>query len=486
VTVLAPRTAAGVGPNPVHRQYVHTTQISDAQVAVARRLVALAGIEVQFATALARKPGQQGPSWSGLTNEAIFVGLVLSALNDEGEIIKNVCEILHSRISPEMRLALGVTRPYRTAGDKHNAYMATIRRFHALLGWIDPSPLPKNEVHTEESLAAARKDLSEQEIAERSDRLFTFANNLLDATWRMVPRRIRRQWKGTLSADAIAIRAYSVGYSTKAGIAKKAKKTGTKPRQYKISTDPDAGWYVRSADRRDTNRGAFGRTAVKYLYGYEVTIALTAPDDPEDDFRKFPCIALGMTVHRPSENPGGHLLRLLNNIRKRTDIAQPEDLAEDRSDTDEFAYPTWWLAVDRAYPQAVDFTATARALEYLPVIDYKIDQLGHQGSFEGAILVDGTWYSPSMPTPLINATLDFRNGLITEQVWRMRLKTRQHFALAANGNADEEVYQRFACPASLKKPGVLCSLKANHAPTDRVESTDVVCELLVDERVVRT
>lgn len=198
---------------------------------------------------------------------------MLSALNGEGEIIKNVCEILHSRISPKMRLALGVTRPYRTDADQHNAYMATIRRFHALLTWIDPSPLPKNEIHTEEGLAAARKDLSEVEIEALSQRLFTFANNLLDATWRMLPRRIRRQWKGTLSADATAIRAYSVGYSTKSGIAKKAKKDGTKSRRYKIGTDPDAGWYVRSADTRDSQHGACARTAVKYLYGYEVTIA---------------------------------------------------------------------------------------------------------------------------------------------------------------------------------------------------------------------
>lgn len=61
MTVPAPRTATGVGPNPVHRQYVIKTQISDAQVTVARRLVALAGIEAQFALALARKPGTPGP-----------------------------------------------------------------------------------------------------------------------------------------------------------------------------------------------------------------------------------------------------------------------------------------------------------------------------------------------------------------------------------------------------------------------------------------
>lgn len=47
-----------------------------------------------------------------------------------------------------------------------------------------------------------------------------------------------------------------------------------------------------------------------------------------------------------------------------------------------------------------------RALGYKPVYDYRVDQLGKQAGTEGAIMVEGTWYCPSMPQDLIDATED--------------------------------------------------------------------------------
>jgi len=37
-------------------------------------------------------------------------------------------------------------------------------------------------------------------------------------------------------------------------------------------------------------------------------------------------------------------------------------------------------------------------------MDYRIDQLGIQANTGGAILVEGTWYCPALPEPLITAT----------------------------------------------------------------------------------
>jgi hypothetical protein len=34
-------------------------------------------------------------------------------------------------------------------------------------------------------------------------------------------------------------------------------------------------------------------------------------------------------------------------------------------------------------------------------MDYRADQLGIQASTGGAILVEGTWYCPALPEPLI-------------------------------------------------------------------------------------
>jgi hypothetical protein len=49
-----------------------------------------------------------------------------------------------------------------------------------------------------------------------------------------------------------------------------------------------------------------------------------------------------------------------------------------------------------------------RELGYKPTYDYRIDQLGKIDSVHGAIQVEGTWYCPSMPIDLINATKDLR------------------------------------------------------------------------------
>ena len=43
------------------------------------------------------------------------------------------------------------------------------------------------------------------------------------------------------------------------------------------------------------------------------------------------------------------------------------------------------------------------------------------------VLVDGTWYSPGMPESLINATLDFREGVIDEATHATRIEVRRNY-----------------------------------------------------------
>jgi hypothetical protein len=54
-------------------------------------------------------------------------------------------------------------------------------------------------------------------------------------------------------------------------------------------------------------------------------------------------------------------------------------------------------------------------------MDYRIDQLGIQANTGGAILVEGTWYCPALPGPLITATTSLRDHAITRdgapRVW---------------------------------------------------------------------
>lgn len=452
-------------PLPPRRQYVFPTKIADEQVALARRVIQMAGMSEALEPATARKAGQRGPYWTGLTNEAILVGLALSVMNREGLAISNVTDILHRRITAKMRKALGVTRPYETAKQKRAAYKAVLRRWHALLDYVDPSPLPLNAVLYGDELIDRSRPMSEEEIAEKDERLFLLSNRLLDATWRLVPRKYRRQWQGSLTADATFFSAYAVGFKNK-----------SKPdNDKKHSTDPQAAWYMRTRNTISEQRGE--QTIDVGKYGYELTIALTASDTPQDKFRQAPNIALGMRVHRPGTEPGNHLLRVLRDIRSRRDLPTDLDLMDspsdqpqpDPDDPDATAlgplYPAGLLAVDRAYPNCNNFMVQARELQYKPVIDYRIDQLGKiQESINNAILVDGTWYSPSLPAALVTCTHDFRKGQISEADWRKRLQQRVAYELVANGRPDSDGYQRWFCPAAAPKPRVKCPLKTAFAP----------------------
>ena len=94
-----------------------------------------------------------------------------------------------------------------------------------------------------------------------------------------------------------------------------------------------------------------------------------------------------MALARPGEDPGGTGARVLASAAAR-------------------GHKTGWLGYDRAYTQALPgrFHLPARALGYRPVMDYRDDQLGIQANTGGAILVEGTWYCPALPGPLITAT----------------------------------------------------------------------------------
>ena len=144
-------------------------------------------------------------------------------------------------------------------------------------------------------------------------------------------------------------------------------------------------------------------------------------------------------------------------------------------------YPAHYLVGDRAYSQAKaeDFQLPARALGYKVVFDYKIDQLGRQGSYAGMVLVDGTWYSPGIPESLINATLDLPEGLIDEATHAARIEERRNYQMRPKASPDPDGHQRLVCPASGPTPRARCALKpksegGNGQARTRIQVTDVL------------
>lgn len=79
------------------------------------------------------------------------------------------------------------------------------------------------------------------------------------------------------------------------------------------------------------------------------------------------------------------------------------------------------------HPETIQLQLPARALGYQLCGDYRDDQLGLQGSHNGSNLVEGNWYCPSMPEPLVEATKQFRSKQIDEETYRQRISQRTQY-----------------------------------------------------------
>jgi hypothetical protein len=391
--------------------------------------------------------------------QALLVALVLCAVTDQPMLASRFRDVLFRQISPTLRHALGVPK----LPDVHdhcgwdNLYRNVRTRFHGLLDLMDPSPVPKNRRFTPETFVALlelrRSRHTEQEWAERRDRLTWFVNEILEMSIRTLPREVRRHWKGSVAVDDTVIPAFA-----RPSRRKKRTKKGVRPETLRYSADSDADWY-----HRDKQEGPDRDPEPKVsIWGSEACLVVSCRDDPHEP-SAIPTLVLGMApLRQPGTQVGPSAIVALASISSR-------------------GHPARYLVGDRAYSQAKpeDFQLRARALGYKPVLDYKIDQLGRRGSHAGMAQVDGTWYCPAMPESLINATLDLRKGLIDEATHAARIEERRNYQMRPKGQPDADGHIRMMCPAASPNPRVRCALKPKSEVGDgevrtRIPVTDLL------------
>ena len=92
-------------------------------------------------------------------------------------------------------------------------------------------------------------------------------------------------------------------------------------------------------------------------------------------------------------------------------------------------------------------------------MDYRDDQLGIQANTGGAILVEGTWYCPALPGPLITATTRLRGHAITRDLYGQQITARACYQLKRKDGPDADGYQRLSCPALGPRPAIMCPLR---------------------------
>jgi hypothetical protein len=411
--------------------------VPDELVRLAALLVDRSGVVGQVESWQAA--GRRGPGGRPETFplRALVVAMVLCAQLHEPLLATSFTEVLFRRMSPGMRSELGVPEPPAVMNAMQlKAHYRNVRtRLHGLLGVMDPSPLPKNRRLSRDDFVAAterqRGRLDEEGWAERGERLTWFINALLEATLTMVPRELRRRWKGSVAVDATVVPAFARAERRVQGGATAASRPVVKH-----SADPDAAWYFRDEGAEADN-----------VWGYEASLAASGPESAGETDR-CPSLVVGMApLHRPGHDPGKNAVVALRSVRQR-------------------GHPAHWLAGDRAYSnqKPEHFQLPARALGYRPVFDYKVDQLGIQDEYRGMLQIEGTWYCPAIPKSLVDATADFRAGKIDEPTWRARLEERRHYAIVAKSGPDAEWHRRVRCPASSPHPTVRCELKPASVP----------------------
>jgi hypothetical protein len=405
------------------------TAPGEQAVAFAAGLIDRSGKAPVIEAALAHRTGRRRP----LPVRAVLTALLCLALDDRPLFLTEATRLLFSQLSPASRRLLGV--PAGTATTRR-AFLAAYRRVRYCFGQIltvaDPSALPKNRRLPAAELTARTRPMTPGQATAARDRLEALVNALLEASVSVLTEEERAASGGCTGLDATPVPLFSRGPSRRAGL---------------CASDPDGGWYVREGDHREREDDT-GRPLRKIAWALEATIAVTArpPGTPP----ATPNLAIGMAMARPGEDPGGTGARVLASVAAR-------------------GHKTGWLGYDRAYTQALPerFHLPARALGYSPVMDYRADQLGIQASTGGTLLVEGSWYCPALPEPLITATARLRDHAITRELYDQHIAARRPYQLNRKDSPDADGYQRLSCPALGNHPGLMCPLRqASLSPRD--------------------
>ena len=315
-------------------------------------------------------------------------------------------------LSPRWRDELGVVGEADTNQSLLARYRCVRYLFHLALSVMDPSTQVKNHVLAQGVLDAMAKDMDEDEIVARRQRLEEVVNDLLEASVKVCTPEELAGFDGSVGLDATVVPLFARGPSSRAGTS---------------SSDPDGGWYVREGDHRDVV-GPKGKKLRKLFWAQEATI-VTMGRAP-GSVPTHPNLTLGVLLTRPGEDPGASAVRVLNSVRAR-------------------GYPASFLGADRGYTQVrpEHFHLPARALGYRVVMDYKETELGRQASSDGAVMVEGGFYCPAMPEDLVTASVDWRRGAIDAATNDARIAARTSWRLPRKERPDDDGYERFACPA---------------------------------------
>lgn len=412
---------------------------------------------------------------------AVLTALHLLVRDDKPLLITEIRDALYLRLNPNMQDLLDINadpRPTPGSSDyeivlrrwKDRTHARVARAFHRFLDTIDPSTQPKNRIRTWDEINQMQIDRSVEEVQERRAALTWVANRFLEVAQQELPQSVRDRvtknpyGKPGYAIDGTPVAAFARGKGVHNTIA---------------SSDPDAGWYVRTGDHRDPDDNPAGTPAStgrgpvrKAFFAREAHLLITADMTPGD--RQYhPSLPLAFTTDRPGQDPAGAARRVIANILER-------------------GHAPGYLAGDLLYTnaQADTFQIPAREAGFDLVLSYGSDQEGIQETHAtGMNLIEGTYHAPCMPKHLADAVTDFRAGTITQPEFAERIRARKQYEMRTKAKAKNGLGERLSCPAAGPNPTAICALKPK-SQTDRPirQPNGVVADLrpVIDHKKVLT
>lgn len=303
--------------------------------------------------------------------------------------------------------------------------------------------------------------------ADEEDRLVVdhVVGRLLEGTWLLLPRAVRRSWAGSIAHDGLYVPAPGPDRHAPGG-------DGPVPgdRRDDAGGAATAGWYVGLSERLGAVRGG-RRASLARGWGWQLETAVATSDGPAGPDHP-PALVLGARLHRPGRAPGPECVAVLADIARRHVLAHPGTGAPYPAGTHPDGpapapHPTAWLVADRAHrgSPAERWALSVRALGYEPVFDYSPARLGVQAEHRGAYLVDGTWYRRTILAQpgLVDATRNLHAGTIDEERHARLVEARREHALTRRATVPAP-----ACCTPATGTGVDDSVAwPGHAPTPR-------------------
>jgi hypothetical protein len=277
------------------------------------------------------------------------------------------------------------------------------------------------------------------------ERLDWWSGAMLQMTFNIQDRKVRRAWGGSLSVDQTAIKAPSQRGRLKLDENKqeipKYEADGTEKQIYVLEMEAD--WYL----KKFTSDGDSSATQhhPDFNWAYMVDIVIQTASKPGVK-AAHPLLALSVGVSKPNEDIGGTTVRAIKSIQDR-------------------GHHISRLTADLGYSgnlKAESYNVPLKAMGVPIVTDYKITQKGVQGEVGGALQVEGGHYCPSTPIGLLDASLEFSEGAIDRETWTARMKERKIYRVRAKERPDADGHRPMMCPAVGPGATVECALRDVH------------------------